>query len=233
MIKFNDRKRLEVLHINQADKGGGAVVANRNLHRGLIEKGVGSRLLVGSCTTADEHVSPCYPPGPISRASSRLLRLAGLNYPGIVETFRLPRHPWVRACDIINFHNLHAGFFNYLAIPCLTAARPAVWTLHDMWGLTGHCAHSLGCARWKIGCGRCAHLDTYPAVFRDGTALEWGLKQWVYSRSKLTIVCPSRWLAELARQSILGRFPIHHIPNNNVFLSSLTLLYLLCLLHFL
>jgi glycosyltransferase involved in cell wall biosynthesis len=43
--------------------------------------------------------------------------------------------------------------------------------------------------------------------------LEWRLKNWTYSRSALTVVTLSRWLAEQAKQSMLSRFPIYHIAN--------------------
>ncbi|MFP3386835.1 hypothetical protein R0J92_25665, partial [Tritonibacter sp. SIMBA_163] len=66
--------------------------------------------------------------------------------------------------------------------------------------------------RWQTGCGKCPYPDTYPSIRRDNTALEWKLKDWVYSRSNLTIVTPSRWLCEQAQQSMLNRFAIHHIP---------------------
>ncbi len=83
-----------------------------------------------------------------------------------------------------------------------------------MWAMTGHCAYSYECDRWKTGCGLCPHLDEYPRLKRDTSALLWNVKDWVYQRSRLTIVAPSNWLASLARQSpLLNRFPIHLIPN--------------------
>jgi glycosyltransferase involved in cell wall biosynthesis len=108
---------------------------------------------------------------------------------------------------------LYGNFFSYLALPRLTQHKPTVFTLHDMWTMTGHCAFNLGCERWRRGCGRCPHLDTMPAVRRDATHVEWLLKQWTYSRSQLVVVAPSAWMATLARDSIMGRFPVHHIPN--------------------
>ncbi|NJN74913.1 MAG: hypothetical protein HC799_20120 [Limnothrix sp. RL_2_0] len=52
----------------------------------------------------------------------------------------------------------------------------------------------------------------YPAIARDSTALEWKLKRWVYNHSKLSIITPSKWLSNLAKQSLLGCYPIHTIP---------------------
>jgi glycosyltransferase involved in cell wall biosynthesis len=86
-------------------------------------------------------------------------------------------------------------------------------TLHDMWAFTGHCSHSFECQRWRTGCGRCPHLDTYPAVPRDATAIEWRLKQRTLGSTPMTVVSPSRWLADLASQSLLQRYPVIVIPN--------------------
>jgi len=83
-----------------------------------------------------------------------------------------------------------------------------------MWSLTGHCTHSLDCERWMTGCGSCPLLSDYPALRWDTTAMLWKLKKWVYARSRLDIVAPSKWIADLARRSpLLGNFPVHHIPN--------------------
>jgi glycosyltransferase involved in cell wall biosynthesis len=81
-----------------------------------------------------------------------------------------------------------------------------------MWSFTGHCAYSFDCERWKTGCGSCLYPKTYPDIGVDNTRLEWKLKNWVYNRSNLTIVTPSRWLTQQAQQSLLQQFSIHHIP---------------------
>jgi hypothetical protein len=41
---------------------------------------------------------------------------------GIVKTssFNIPEHRFYQGADVLNFHNLHTGYFNYLAIPLLT-----------------------------------------------------------------------------------------------------------------
>ena len=56
--------------------------------------------------------------------------------------------------DLLNFHGIHGQFFSYLALPFLTRNKPAVFTVRDMWPLTGHCAVSYDCERWKTGCGQ-------------------------------------------------------------------------------
>jgi glycosyltransferase involved in cell wall biosynthesis len=204
---------MKVLHINQSDIAGGAAIAGYRLHQNLLAQGIDSRLLVGTMKTSSERVAAVPRKFRIENQLSRFTGRLGLNYLHYLSSFDIPKHKFYQEADVLNFHNLHTNYFNYLAMPLLTGTKLAVFTLHDMWSFTGHCTYSYGCARWQIGCGRCPYPDTYPAIRRDSTRLEWKLKNWVYSRSHLTIVTPSTWLTEQAKHSMLNRFPIHHIPN--------------------
>lgn len=204
---------MNILHINQSDIEGGAAIAGYRLHQGLLAQGIDSRLLVGTVKTSSDYVAAV--PATkrrIEHQLNRFTRRLGLNYINLVSTFDIPKHRFYEQADVLNFHNLHYNYFNYLAIPSLTESKPAVFTLHDMWSFTGHCAYSYDCDRWKRGCGQCPYPDIYPAIARDNTHLEWKLKHWVYSRSDLVIVTPTTWLTKQAQQSMLSRFPIHHIP---------------------
>jgi glycosyltransferase involved in cell wall biosynthesis len=205
---------MKILHINQSDVGGGAAIAAYRLHQGLLDQGLSSKLLVGEALTSDSRVEVVSQNPRLNRELFRLNGRLGLLYINILSTFDIPKHPFYQEADILNLHNLHGSYswFNYLALPHLTKNKPTIFTLHDMWSFTGHCAYSYDCDRWKIGCGKCPYPDRYPNIYRDNTKLEWKLKDWVYSKSNLTIVAPSNWLTEQAKASMLGRFPIHHIP---------------------
>ena len=203
---------MNVLHINQSDVIGGASIAGYRLHEGLLAQGVDSRLLVGKEQTSSDRVA-VIKRNPIEKQLNSLTWRLGLNYIHCLSTFDIPKHDFYKDADVLNFHNLHSGYFNYLALPKLTQHKPAVLTLHDMWSFTGHCAYSYECDRWKSGCGKCPHPDVYPPIKLDNTRLEWQMKNWAYHRSTLTIVAPSNWLTKLASCSILNRFSIHCIPN--------------------
>ena len=203
---------MNVLHINQSDLIGGASIAGYRLHKSLLAQGIESRLLVGKQKTTSDRVA-VIKRNPIEKQLNSLTWRLGLNYIHCLSTFDIPKHDFYKDADVLNFHNLHSGYFNYLALPKLTQHKPAVLTLHDMWSFTGHCAYSYECDRWKSGCGKCPHLDVYPPIKLDNTRLEWQMKNWAYHRSTLTIVAPSNWLTKLASCSILNRFSIHCIPN--------------------
>jgi len=130
--------------------------------------------------------------------------------------------------DVVHCHNLHGGwlerggYFDLRALPWLSRRVPTMLTLHDTWLLSGHCAYTLGCDRWKTGCGRCPDLSIYPALTRDGTAHNWKVKQSIYADSRLYIATPSRWMMRQVEQSMLAPAVVEArvIPNGvdaNVF----------------
>ena len=122
--------------------------------------------------------------------------------------------------DIIHLHNIHGFYldveqlFRYLK----QAGKPVVWTLHDCWSFTGHCAHFdyIGCMKWKTGCGSCPqYKNVYPyALFKDNSAGNYKRKKRSFTGvPDLTVVTPSRWLAGYVRESYLGEYPVQVIPN--------------------
>ena len=122
------------------------------------------------------------------------------DFPG---TWRLLDLPPERP-DIVHCHNLHGGFFDLRALPWLSHQVPVVLTLHDAWLLSGHCAHSFGCERWKTGCGNCPDLTIYPSIKRDATAYNWQRKRDIYAKSRLYVATPSLWLMKKVEESILS-----------------------------
>lgn len=112
--------------------------------------------------------------------------------------------------EIVHCHNLHGpfipggGYFDLRALAWLSRQVPVVLTLHDAWLLSGHCAHSFDCERWKKGCGHCPDLTIYPAIRRDGTAFNWRRKKNIFARSRLFVSTPSQWLMRKVEHSILA-----------------------------
>ena len=121
-------------------------------------------------------------------------------YPGTWSLLSLPpTRP-----DIVHCHNLHGDYFDLRFLPLLSSSVPTFLTLHDAWLLSGHCAHCFDCERWKSGCGRCPRLDSYPAVKRDQTSFNWLRKREIFSRSRVYVATPSRWLMAKVEASILS-----------------------------
>jgi glycosyltransferase involved in cell wall biosynthesis len=108
-------------------------------------------------------------------------------------------HPWVREADVVFLHWL-SGFISLEGIrSLLSLGKPVVWRLPDVWAFTGGCHFSAGCRNFTSDCSGCPQLkdDPYEATRRV-------LKQkggWRLDR--LTLACPTRWIAEEARMSSL------------------------------
>lgn len=116
--------------------------------------------------------------------------------------------------DIIHLHNLHGYYINYPILFEYLAKKdiPVVWTLHDCWAYTGHCAYYSAnqCALWKTDCEKCEHLQEYPRCYFNGnTKNNYKKKKAVFtSVSRMIITTPSNWLANEVKKSFLSKYPI-------------------------
>ena len=122
------------------------------------------------------------------------------------------RHPGTQRllelCDsspeILHCYNLHGGYFDLRMLPWLSRQLPVILDLRDAWLLSGHCAHSFDCDRWKIGCGECPDLNIPPKIRRDATAYNWQRKYQIYANSRLYVSTPCQWLMKRVAQSMLA-----------------------------
>lgn len=120
--------------------------------------------------------------------------------------------------DIIHLHNLHGYYINIKELfrYIKMVRKPVVWTLHDVWPFTGHSAYcdAVGCSKWKTGCGRCPQVKIYPKSYIDRSMKNWKMKKSIFRGvENLTIVTPSKWLAELVKCSFLKEYPVMVINN--------------------
>lgn len=112
--------------------------------------------------------------------------------------------------DIIHLHNIHGGYINYkILFDYLGKADiPVVWTLHDCWPITGHCAYFIGadCQRWQTECHDCPLLSDYPRAKRDNSRANHQLKRDVFTSlgEKLHLVSVSKWLGDIVDKSFFA-----------------------------
>lgn len=128
---------------------------------------------------------------------------------------------WVKefAPDIIHLHNLH-GYYIHVEILfefLKEYNKPVVWTLHDCWAFTGHCAHFdlYKCYKWQTECSKCPQKKEYPAsLLLDNSRMNYNRKkQALQGVNKLIIVTPSQWLAGLVKESFLQKYETRVINN--------------------
>jgi len=128
---------------------------------------------------------------------------------------------WVRSYDpdVIWLHNIHGYYihvgllFEYLRF----SGKRIIWTLHDCWSFTGHCAYFdyVGCDKWKTGCEKCPQKKNYPAsLLMDGSRENYETKKYHFTGiPDLTLQVPSRWLADRVKAGFLGEYPVEVVYN--------------------
>lgn len=202
-----------MLQISQTaeDKGHNVWVAYHN-HRLNRKKTVKNSILIGNKLAFFLH--------------TKLNLYTGLNGCGsILSTLKFLHKVKKLKPDLIQLHNLHNCYIN---LPLLfgyikKSKIPVIWTLHDCWSFTGQCAHfdMIKCPKWKEGCHNCEQIHLYPSSYVDRTKTMWKLKKkWFCGVGNLTLVTPSQWMADRAKESFLSEYPTHVIYNGidlNVF----------------
>lgn len=116
--------------------------------------------------------------------------------------------------DIIHLHNIHGHYINYkILFNYLKKVKmPVVWTFHDCWSFTGHCSHfaMVKCEQWKNHCSYCSQLRRYPACYAmSSVRRNFARKCAAFTGvANLTLITPSKWLADLVKQSFLKEYPV-------------------------
>ncbi len=128
---------------------------------------------------------------------------------------------WVRLYDpdVIWLHNIHGYYihigllFDYLR----TCGKQILWTLHDCWAFTGHCAYFdyAGCEKWKTGCHHCPQKGSYPqSRLRDNSRGNYEIKKHLFTRiPNLKLIVPSHWLESRVKESFLKDYPVEVVYN--------------------
>ena len=211
---------MRILHLSSYDARGGAAIAADLIHGGLVSAGIDSRMWV---RRKHGHTS-----GVISstRWSAQVIirirrryellraRMAGWNRcgafsPGVAGGSLRPVIRRFRP-EIVHLHWICDGFVSVRALAELDV--PVVWTLHDMWPLTGGCHYAGSCRGFESKCGCCPLLGARRV--KDLSHIMLRAKTEVFNQLELVVVSPSRWLArEAARSMPLHRCDIHVVPN--------------------
>lgn len=133
--------------------------------------------------------------------------------------------------DIVHLHNIHGYYINYeiLFKYFKKIDKPVIWTLHDCWAFTGHCAQFdyINCNRWEKGCFKCPQKKVYPSsILLDRSSKNYEIKKQLFTSLKnVTLVTPSNWLAGIVRKSFLNVYPvkvINHGIDHNIFMPTLS-----------
>lgn len=204
---------------------GGAGKAASRLHEGLLSAGIDSHFisLYHTGSAPRTHTAAQTLPGWVrqldlpARADRLQVQHARKIPPGAPFSAGVWAWPgWKRVLNTIKPDIIHLHWINNGLMSPAQMARlgvPLVWSLHDMWPLTGGCHYTGGCNRYQDTCGRCPVLGSEVDHDLSKRLLEKKCRH--LSRvPRMTVVGLSQWLATCAQESrtFAGRAVVH-IPN--------------------
>lgn len=118
--------------------------------------------------------------------------------------------------DIVHLHNLHGHDCDLETLFSWFRRNKTklIWTFHDCWAFTGYCTYfdMVRCAKWKHMCNCCPQRRA-SSWFFDKSSWLYQSKREIFRGLDLTIITPSRWLAEMVEQSFMRTYPVQVIYN--------------------
>lgn len=213
---------MKVLHLVGGDLNNGAAIGVMNLHKALLQYGVSSTVLCYSGKPS---------PGVILLNSKNLVRLfvfANKLFWFLLKKVRIIRpnnayiynfgltgvpyiflKSYVAGADVVNLHWLGSTF--PLSI-VQKIKKPIVWTVRDMWPLTGGCHYSNECDKYTLenGCFECPAYESLIQPWMTKRSLEVKI---AVAQKVHYVGISDKITQQLSASSITNRSPITFIPN--------------------
>ena len=215
---------MKIIHLNTYDILGGAARGTYWLHSNLINRGIDSQLFVKFKASKDPSVkqyqSSNYFLQKICNQRQRLNKYTLNRYTNRTNhsfsiaswtPFDFIQYINKQSPDIVHLHWVGEGFLTPEEIGQIKA--PIVWTMRDLWAITGGCHYSFGCKKYESACGKCPELKSDKA--NDISRKMMKRKTSNYKNADIYGVAISDWLAGVARNSSLfSNTPIEVIHNS-------------------
>lgn len=223
MTDNTSKQPLKVTLISHSDLLGGASIVTYRLLHALRNAGVDARMLVFNRYSNDDFI--CESAQRLNRGVTFFTERAGIalrngfNRENLFKVstastgLNVHKHPWVREADVLVLNWINQGLLSIKGIRKLgKLGKPIVWTMHDMWNMTGICHHAHECRGYFAECGNCQYLTGRSA--RDLSHSVWKKKRKLYENTPITFVAVSNWLARCAaKSSLLSEAEVRVIPN--------------------
>lgn len=212
----NDKLR-NILYVNTLlGKGGAAKITYDMAAKNIKKRGLNTKVLAdevfGEIPEADYEILQRS-----TKKEQKILNQVQDKYAWLdffhLSSFEIKNLEVFKKCDILHLNNLHGNYFSLFALPELTALKPTIWTLHDEFAFTGHCAFTYECNNWLNGCYSCPNLEEYPGIIKDTSNFLYEKKKKIYENSDFTVLCYSKWMKNRLEKSILKNKDIRFIYN--------------------
>ena len=216
---------MRIIIIATSDLEGGAARAMHRLHKGFILNGEDSKILCKTKSPLNHHAvqvsrekyDPFYK-DPQEFCQDEIFQtyldsnrtnlsdtIFSYSYPG----WDLSTHELLQECDVINLHWVSRFQSPETIHKLIKLGKPIVWTLHDEWAYTGGCHYTAGCKNFKTDCSNCPQINSPNSILPFAALFD---KMNLFS-NHITVVAPSIWLSENAKQSkLFANSRVEHIP---------------------
>lgn len=207
---------MKIVILNKSDSTGGAAVVSRRLLEALQAEGEDVRMLVCEKLTDNAAVQLAASPKTIKSKFllERLKIFIALRF-NKKNLFKIDtgevglplwRHPAVKEADAILINWVNQGMLSLVGFEkILRLGKPVIWTMHDMWCMTGICHHAGKCENYSLRCGFCPFLGT--GKEKDMSYKIWCEKNRIYVKPELmkktAFVAVSHWVKEKCEISSL------------------------------
>ncbi len=206
---------MKILIINTSDNNGGAAIAAQRLLNALRSYGLNATMIVRDKEGNDKVDNNIKSIGSglrnklkfywergeiflynrLSKKNLFEISTASTGLP-ITETEEF------KQADIIHLHWINQGMLSLKEIKKIVASgKKVVWTMHDMWPITGICHHSGKCNNYLEGCGNCPLLKKPSENDLSRTIFQKKISS--YFKGEINFVACSNWLKEKAEDSPL------------------------------
>lgn len=208
---------MRILYLNYSDVYGSRFNGFDTLDA-WEERGHQARMLVWDKSSMDPRVEAFWPHAAARCSVERRMMLdATLSLQAVLANGGkyILRHKLLRWADVVHVQLLHTVlFFSLRQLGPLARHKPTVWTLHDLWPLTGHCVHPEDCGQWLTGCASCPAPQRFRPLRRPAASgLLWRYKKRCYAAAPMEIIVSSGWMQRHAEQSPLLRGKtVHRLP---------------------
>lgn len=203
---------MKVVIINHSDTLGGASVVSLRLMEAMRMEGVDARMLVmkksGDSPYVEQVASNFRAKVPFIREQLKILANNGFSrrdmFKVSIACYGLPlsEHPMVKDADAVVLNWVNQGMLSLSEIAKIARMKPTLWTMHDMWNMTGICHHAGNCQGYLKHCGNCPMLNR-AAFARDISFRTFARKKRLYAAAPITFIAVSNWLGQKAKESPL------------------------------
>ena len=201
---------MKVLLLSTYDSGGGAARATYRILKAIQKAGVSAKMMVRTKTTNDQTVLKYHNKLrdtflPLIRQLDALplrfylKRKKNFWNLGLVPNGDLLKQINRYKPDILQLHWISEGFLPISVLGKINV--PIIWRLSDSWAFTGGCHIPYECKNYTLSCGKCPQLNSTNPNDLSHAILKWKEKNW--KNSNITIVAPSNWMGQCAKESTL------------------------------